>query len=200
MSGPELGLRVTADQIVLDALCKSADRAFLLDVEQQILNFIDNARIPRLSYPKQNAYRRLLLHRLADYYSLSHVVAGRYKDGIVFYRKQGLSSPLPLLLASVVPAECVKEEEEEEEEACDEGASAVPGFTRILVKKPAKREGARPACPVAVCLSPDADRQGGRAKTIEERQAEYERARAAIFQDECPPSAIPGSVSPIVYL
>ncbi|KAJ2806796.1 hypothetical protein H4S07_003721 [Coemansia furcata] len=197
MSGPELGL-VAADQIVLDALCKSADRAFLLDVEQQILDFIDNPRIPRLSYPKQNAYRRLLLHKLADYYSLSHVVAGRSRDEIVFYRKQESLSALPLLLASVVPAECV-EEEEEQDEACDEGASPVPGFTRILVKKPVKREGARPASPVAVCLSPDADRQGGRAKTIEERQAEYERTRAAIFQDECPP-AISGSVSPIVYL
>ncbi|KAJ2840584.1 hypothetical protein FBU31_000296 [Coemansia sp. 'formosensis'] len=200
MSGPELGIRVTADQIVLDALCKSADRAFLLDVEQQILDFIDNPRVPRLSYPKQNAYRRLLLHKLADYYSLSHVVAGRSRDEIVFYRKQESSAALPLLLASLVPAECV-EEEEEDVEACDEGASAaVPGFTRILVKKPLKREGARPASPVAVCLSPDAEKLGGgRAKTIEERQAEYERTRAAIFQDECP-SAISGSVSHIVYL
>ncbi|KAJ2066404.1 hypothetical protein GGI03_000894 [Coemansia sp. RSA 2337] len=227
----------SADQIVLDALCKSTDRAFLLDVEQQILDFVDNTRLPRLSYPKQNSYRRLLLHKLADYYSLSHVVAGRYRDEIVFYRKQGESDSLPELLATVVPPECVVADDNDcdaENRSNDDivASPAAPGFTKILVKKRSpngsadlKKTSGNSAQPVdsvvAACRvnsSPVVEEStahltgvdaccdklaavgiAGRTKTIEQRQAEYERARAEIFQDESSEEqpAVSGSSSPV---
>ncbi|KAJ2741717.1 hypothetical protein GGI20_004991 [Coemansia sp. BCRC 34301] len=231
---------VVADQILQDALCKSSDRAFLLDVEQQIIGFVDNTRIPRLSFPKQNSYRRLLLHKLADYYALSHVVAGRYRDEVVFYRKQNQNSLewgavcLPELLSAVVPPEYVVADDAPVSGECDLDDSAglaspvTPSFTKILVKKrdPAdgadsKRRASRAAAAAAAAAAPTsladggagsvedaataaaaatasmpssgvgvcceklaAVSVGGRTKTIEQRQAEYERARAEIFQDD----------------
>ncbi|KAJ2911013.1 hypothetical protein GGI21_000262 [Coemansia aciculifera] len=243
-----------ADQILLDALCKSTDRAFLLDVEQQIIDFVDNLKQPRLSFPKQNSYRRLLLHKLADYYTLSHVVAGRYRDEIVFYRRQTpvnsaseWSISLPELLSTVVPPECVVIDDavasspappacaaDNDLDELDSAAVSSPvttGFTKILVKKRNPADGAdsrrrtsaiadtnavaasssglkandtniaedtiqtKTTAPLsASSLSAGVDAcceklaaasvGGGRTKTIEQRQAEYERARAEIFQDD----------------
>ncbi|KAJ2488026.1 hypothetical protein IWW37_005017 [Coemansia sp. RSA 2050] len=235
-------LSTAADQILIDALCKSTDRAFLLDIEQQVIDFIDSPKLPRLSYPKQNSYRRLLLHKLADYYSLSHVVAGRYRDEIVFYRKPNQSGEcLPELLATVVPVGRVVADENEGEMECRGGEAelavpvASPGFTKILVKKrgPAECVDLKKRGPVNSPLSPDTVVYGpvdssplvedlvgalssstdvdaccdklaglgvaGRTKTIEQRQAEYERARAEIFQDdETPKLAVAsGSSSPV---
>ncbi|KAJ2697851.1 hypothetical protein H4218_003674 [Coemansia sp. IMI 209128] len=216
-----------ADKILIDALCKSTDRAFLLDIEQQVIDFIDNPKLPRLSYPKQNSYRRLLLHKLADYYSLSHVVAGRYRDEIVYYRKPNQSGDcLPELLGVVVPVERVVEEGEGEVECRENELTGASGFTRILVKRRGPSEGSEAKKGGAVDAAVGAMESSvgvqtgalvsateidacseklaglgvaGRAKTIEQRQAEYERARAEIFQDEETPdlATISGSSSPV---
>ncbi|KAJ2859329.1 hypothetical protein GGH94_006162, partial [Coemansia aciculifera] len=178
---------------------------------------------------------------LADYYALSHVVAGRYRDEIVFYRKPSVSESLPELLATVVPPERVIADENEcdaENRGNDVDLAAVaspiaPGFTKILVKKRSpsgnadlKKRGsgssAQPldavaACPIdsspsvedstaahlsgvdACCDRLAAVGVAGRTKTIEQRQAEYERARAEIFQDKSPEEqpATSGSSSPV---
>ncbi|KAL7271327.1 hypothetical protein RUND412_005926, partial [Rhizina undulata] len=61
------------DQILLEALEIQKDRRFLIKLEQDIINFILENKGETFELPPMNAYHRLLTHRMAEYYELTHI-------------------------------------------------------------------------------------------------------------------------------
>ncbi|PIA18573.1 hypothetical protein COEREDRAFT_85052 [Coemansia reversa NRRL 1564] len=180
------GVASIVDPILANALgSNESDRHFVLDSEQLVWDFLEHSQQRKLLLPKQNSYRRLLLHKLADYYNLTHVVVGKQRDEVVFYKRTPID-----ILAENIPEPLGKKVPFEIDHNNIDNTTA--GFTHILLKKPRNTESSSMddaeiniqnvmlQNTVAVrCLRETV----GKGKSIEERQAEYERARAEIFQD-----------------
>ncbi|KAJ2662048.1 hypothetical protein IW148_003096 [Coemansia sp. RSA 1199] len=159
------------DPILVTALSTNvSDRQFVLETELLVCQFLSQ-RTKRLSFSKQNSYRRLLLHKLADYYELTHVVVGQHRDEIAFYKNLEVAV-LPVSLGERVELLA-------DAEGCAEQGGEDVGFTSILVKKSNPGDGLEGSVGLAGAQS-----DGRVGMSIEERQAAYERARAEIFQDD----------------
>ncbi|KAJ2449327.1 hypothetical protein EV183_004958 [Coemansia sp. RSA 2336] len=175
------------DPILYKALSTNAqDRQFVLDAEQQVWQFLGQTRHKRLPLSKQNSYRRLLLHKLGEYYELNHVVVGKQRDEIAFYKKEAVVErvlELPKPLETKVPLVMDEEEEEEQIEEEPQTGDSTVSFTHILVKRP--RDFVKAGREINAGHEEEPHEDGKQSsKTIEQRQAEYERARAEIFQDD----------------
>ncbi|KAL8946792.1 MAG: hypothetical protein Q9222_006857 [Ikaeria aurantiellina] len=64
------------DEKLLEALESPKDRLYVLRLEHEIVNFIQNSSDPTLELRSPNSFCRLLTHKLADYYALTHHVDG----------------------------------------------------------------------------------------------------------------------------
>ncbi|KAI4086647.1 MAG: hypothetical protein LQ344_007388 [Seirophora lacunosa] len=64
------------DDKLLEALGSPKDRLFVLRLEHDIINFIQHSGDPTLDLRTPNSFYRLLAHKLADYYALTHHVDG----------------------------------------------------------------------------------------------------------------------------
>ncbi|KAL8720238.1 MAG: hypothetical protein Q9225_002870 [Loekoesia sp. 1 TL-2023] len=64
------------DEKLLEALESAKDRLFVLRLEQDIINFIQQSRDQTLDLRTPNSFCRLLAHKLGDYYALTHHVDG----------------------------------------------------------------------------------------------------------------------------
>ncbi|KAI9822771.1 MAG: hypothetical protein M1832_003004 [Thelocarpon impressellum] len=62
------------DEKLLEALESPKDRLFLLRLEQDVIEFVKDSKEPMLDLPPCNSFCRLLIHKLADYYFLTHFV------------------------------------------------------------------------------------------------------------------------------
>ncbi|KAI7853584.1 single-stranded nucleic acid binding R3H [Circinella umbellata] len=62
----------TLDTFILDLLKKPAERIFLLKLEKDLEQFINNHQMYRLDLPQMNSYQRLMVHKVAPYFNLSH--------------------------------------------------------------------------------------------------------------------------------
>ncbi|KAH0543605.1 hypothetical protein FGG08_002043 [Glutinoglossum americanum] len=73
--GIPFGFASDPDEKLLEALETPKDRLFLLRLEQEVIEFVkDTAQLPTLDLPPSNSFYRLLTHKLADYYFLTHFV------------------------------------------------------------------------------------------------------------------------------
>ncbi|KAJ2514357.1 R3H domain-containing protein 2 [Coemansia sp. RSA 2049] len=177
---------VMLDEILDVALRQNAqDRQFILETESAVIEFLQQPLSRRLAFPRQNSYRRLLLHRVGEYYGVNHVVVGKGRDEMAFYKKtQPQHGEDPAVLDTTLPvplALCVLYLDPPVNEGVGGGDEAQQqqqqGFTRILAKKDTvprngdgNVEGAHPEA-----QSIDSARQ---------RKDEYARARAEIFQEQ----------------
>ncbi|KAI9701518.1 MAG: hypothetical protein M1836_001574 [Candelina mexicana] len=67
--------RQAPDEKLLEALESPKDRLFLLRLEQDVIEFVKDPKKPdTLDLPPCNSFYRLLAHKLADYYYLTHFV------------------------------------------------------------------------------------------------------------------------------
>ncbi|RDW91324.1 R3H-containing protein-like protein [Coleophoma crateriformis] len=66
--------RQTPDEKLLEALESPKDRIFLLRLEQQVIEFVKDSKEPYMDLPPCNSFCRLLTHKLADYYHMTHQV------------------------------------------------------------------------------------------------------------------------------
>ena len=83
------------DEKLLEALDSPKDRLFLLQLEQQMIAFVQNPTQEALELPPYNSFLRLLAHRLADYYRLSHFVEGT-ANALRLYKTSTTQLPTPL--------------------------------------------------------------------------------------------------------
>ncbi|KAL7747649.1 hypothetical protein RI367_006938 [Sorochytrium milnesiophthora] len=64
------------DGFLLAALNNPCDKAFILQLDQEMAAFIhDTSGRTRLAFPPMNSYQRLVVHRVAAFFGLDHVVS-----------------------------------------------------------------------------------------------------------------------------
>ena len=83
------------DEKLFEALESPKDRMFLLRLEQDIINFIKGSTEPKIDLPPCNSFCRLLAHKLADYYALTHFVDNAVSS-VTLYRTPYCRIPTPL--------------------------------------------------------------------------------------------------------
>ncbi|KAL8804232.1 MAG: hypothetical protein Q9182_002686 [Xanthomendoza sp. 2 TL-2023] len=64
------------DEKLLEALESPKDRLFVLRLEHDVINFISDSTVQTLDLRTPNSFCRLLAHKLADYYALTHHADG----------------------------------------------------------------------------------------------------------------------------
>ncbi|KAL8854662.1 MAG: hypothetical protein Q9221_000444 [Calogaya cf. arnoldii] len=64
------------DEKLLEALESPKDRLFVLRLEHDVINFIQNSTDQTLDLRTPNSFCRLLAHKLADYYAMTHHADG----------------------------------------------------------------------------------------------------------------------------
>lgn len=72
--GFNLFYRQTPDEKLLEALDSPKDRIFLLRLEQDLQKFVIDSKEPFIDLPPCNSFCRMLTHKLADYYHMTHQV------------------------------------------------------------------------------------------------------------------------------
>ncbi|KAK8102620.1 R3H domain-containing protein 1 [Apiospora sp. TS-2023a] len=60
------------DEKLLEAMASPKDRLFLLRLEQDVINFVQSSKEPYMDLPPNNSFCRMLTHKLADYYHMTH--------------------------------------------------------------------------------------------------------------------------------
>ncbi|KAI5857342.1 hypothetical protein GGS23DRAFT_388336 [Durotheca rogersii] len=60
------------DEKLLEAMQSPKDRIFLLRLEQDLINFVECSKDPYMDLPPNNSFCRMLTHKLADYYHMTH--------------------------------------------------------------------------------------------------------------------------------
>ncbi|KAJ3568618.1 hypothetical protein NPX13_g6360 [Xylaria arbuscula] len=60
------------DEKLLEAMKSPKDRLFLLRLEQDVINFVLSSKEPYMDLPPNNSFCRMLTHKLADYYHMTH--------------------------------------------------------------------------------------------------------------------------------
>ncbi|GAP83126.1 putative R3H domain-containing protein [Rosellinia necatrix] len=60
------------DEKLLEAMRSPKDRLFLLRLEQDVINFVLSSKEPYMDLPPNNSFCRMLTHKLADYYHMTH--------------------------------------------------------------------------------------------------------------------------------
>lgn len=83
------------DPKLLEALDSPRDRIWVLKLEQDIYDFVKDAKEAALDLPQCNAYHRMLAHKIADYYLLGHIVDDS-GDGVRLYKTPNCRIPPPL--------------------------------------------------------------------------------------------------------
>ncbi|CRK29273.1 hypothetical protein BN1723_014262 [Verticillium longisporum] len=60
------------DEKLLEAMSSQKDRLFLLRLEAELIKFVQNSKEPFMDFPPSNSFCRMLTHKLADYYHMTH--------------------------------------------------------------------------------------------------------------------------------
>ncbi|KAL5606069.1 hypothetical protein BROUX41_006161 [Berkeleyomyces rouxiae] len=60
------------DDKLLEAIESAKDRQFLLRLEVDVINFVQESKEPYMDLPPSNSFFRMLTHKLADYYHMTH--------------------------------------------------------------------------------------------------------------------------------
>ncbi|ORX43339.1 hypothetical protein DM01DRAFT_1201502 [Hesseltinella vesiculosa] len=151
------------DSFILELLAKPTERLFLLKLEHHLQKFIRNHGLYRLDLPPMNSYQRLMVHKVAPYFSLSHFFDSSRQS--LFLCKTPYTN-----LPSKSFSELVKPPGE------PEGASNNSSPTPFKIMKREPSSGHQQS--LQQQSSPK------RVLTLEERKLAYEQARARIFNDE----------------
>ncbi|KAG5979495.1 hypothetical protein E4U55_005101 [Claviceps digitariae] len=64
--------RQAPDEKLLIALATARDRLFLLRLEKDVIDFVQDSKEPYMDLPPSNSFCRMLTHKLADYYHMTH--------------------------------------------------------------------------------------------------------------------------------
>ncbi|PWW75277.1 hypothetical protein C7212DRAFT_296451 [Tuber magnatum] len=168
------------DQRLLGALENQRDRLFVIKLEQDVIDFIEKNSSDVFDMPPINAYHRLLTHKMAEYYRLTHV-ADTSGTSVRLYRGQFARIP-PVRLSDRHPPSATP------------GTSATNGF-KIMQRSTSNRGSDTPpeqqstGFPKKTTSESSSGDGSARATTREEREQAYQEARARIFKDfvESPP-------------
>jgi hypothetical protein len=189
-------LAVMPDEKLLDALASLKDRLPLLQLEEKIVSFIvaSHKGGPEvLDLPPQNSFGRLLAHKLADYYSLQHVISDD-STSVRLYRMRGMPYNLPTSLANIAtsiptgpaPASGSAAFKIMRRNGLGGRVNSAGGSTAASSSAPSKAtsENGAEGSDEGFMSPPDGTPQREKsALSREEREANYKAARERIFAD-----------------
>ncbi|KAJ1547740.1 R3H domain-containing protein 1 [Nowakowskiella sp. JEL0078] len=154
------------DPFLINTLQNSKDRLFLLQIERDMENFIIDLNAPkRLEYPMMNSYQRLIIHRVAQHYKLAHVVEAQRK-AVIIYKAPDAEIPLQRLQDITLPEQQTQPHEKQ----------YLPSVKIMQRRTKQHRQS-----------NHHQSNNNGlqiQSKSIEEREAAYQLARAQIFQED----------------
>lgn len=164
------------DPFIVDVLKKQQERIFLLKLEKELEAFISNPQLYRLDLPQMNSYQRLLVHKVAPYFKLSH-----------FYEPMRKSVTLCKNPKTAIPETSFAQLVEPETKEQPDSAPKFKIMRRRSQDKSSNGNGPRGRhSPMSSSSSGTATSKDGvdrKNMTYEERKAAYEEARARIFKD-----------------
>eukprot|EP01129_Flabellula_baltica_P001981 TRINITY_DN11865_c0_g1_i1.p1 TRINITY_DN11865_c0_g1~~TRINITY_DN11865_c0_g1_i1.p1 ORF type:complete len:417 (-),score=85.87 TRINITY_DN11865_c0_g1_i1:26-1231(-) len=161
------------DDFLLNALQSPVDRPFILKVDRDLGEFIEQSEESEKYFFNQNGYRRMIIHKIAHYFGLSHMYAPEM-DALIVFKEEG--SAVPVLRMHDF-AEFPKLEEKMSEKG---GDSVKSGFRPKVLKRPAvlSRE-EKPK--EKVVPEPAEEVFDSSSEDYETKALAYEEARAKIF-------------------
>ncbi|KAI9888564.1 MAG: hypothetical protein M1814_006805 [Vezdaea aestivalis] len=196
-------VRHDPDEKLLEALDSPKDRLFILRLEQDVIDFVRDSRDASLDLPPVNSFYRMLSHKLADYYFLTHFVDSR-STAVRLYRTPfcRLPPPLtgianPLTMESTPPSSApsvkimrrvITNKDGSRETLPSSSAASSDG-----ISKPASEMGFEEGIDVKVEVSQQSNDATSLKDKLnlsrEQREAKYKEARERIFKDfeEVPP-------------
>ena len=163
------GATIAPDTKLLEALENPRDRIWVLKLEQDVIDFVKDAKESSLNLPQCNSFYRMLAHKIADYCMLGHSVDDS-NSAVRLYRTPHCSLPQPLT-GVVTPST----------------AASTPPPSGPQIKL--LRRGIDPGPAIAngsnINSKTNSDEDSGddkkRPVTREEREARYEAARLRIM-------------------
>ncbi|RMX47577.1 hypothetical protein pdam_00019000 [Pocillopora damicornis] len=152
---------------IIKTLRNPRDRKFLMRLEQDFLNFIQQPAL-FLHYPPMTSYHRMIVHRVAAYFGMDHNVDQQTGKSVIINKTVNTRIPESRFL------ELIPREESEDSE------SSIP---RLILKRQntPSDESTPPKIDSPVLIHSMEDK---RSKSIEEREEEYHKARERIFNQD----------------
>jgi hypothetical protein len=171
------------DGILMQALLQNpTDRGFILSAESQLL--ADLLTKEAIEFPQLNSYYRMMLHRIARYYDLSHFYNNKEKEKVVLKAKESERKTPVFTLRELVEPEVLAEEETKK------GKTKKPDSERPPEEEPATAATVKKFKIMKRPSSKDSDDARSKShlqdkpqKSVQEKEAEYERARTRLFAD-----------------
>jgi hypothetical protein len=160
------------DDKLLEALESPKDRIFLLRLEQELITFVKDSKEPYIDLPPSNSFCRLLTHKLADYYHMTHQY-DNVTQSVRIFRTPFCRLPQSLTAISNPPT-------------TGNTPPPVMPTMKIMRRGDDKGMGGSPSKPTSESGSDGKDR-GMSAKeklTREAREALYKEARERIFGEK----------------
>ncbi|CAN7984530.1 unnamed protein product, partial [Ixodes hexagonus] len=164
---------VDLEQFIVDTLHKNhKDRVMMLKIEQDLLSLVRDNKRQSLRFAQMSSYHRMLVHRVAAYFGLDHNVD---QAGTAVIVNKTRNTRLPEMRFKDQIRDDLLSEEPKKSILKRDNASFEDG------KESPERQSST---------------DSRRSKSIEEREEEYEKARARIFnQDGEPLQGVPKAYS-----
>lgn len=180
------------DEKLLEALESSKDRVFLMRLEQEVITFVKNSTEPTLELPPCNSFCRLLAHKLADYYALTHYVDNAVTS-VRLYRTPYCRTPPPLsdMVKAQSPTEVtpishpsvqIMRREDIGREDRNMGVAANTTTSSMAPSKEGSETGESQLGTGVASPTESVSTREKAATTREEREAKYKEARERIFK------------------
>ncbi|KAI6784428.1 R3H domain-containing protein-like protein [Emericellopsis cladophorae] len=168
--------RQAPDDKLIDAMRDQKDRLYLLRVEALLINFVENSNKPFEDVVAGNSFYRMLAHKLADYYHMTHSYEPS-KDAVRIFRTPFCR--VPTSLANWNPEPKAEEKEESPpmilpKKIMRRGQEDETGTGSAAPSKPASESGTD-------SKEGKEKSQSGQKLTREEREEIYKLARERIF-------------------
>ncbi|KAK3499394.1 uncharacterized protein B0T23DRAFT_16640 [Neurospora hispaniola] len=160
------------DEKLLEAMRSEKDRFSLLKMEQQVIEFVENSKEPFMDFPPNNTFWRMLTHKLADYYHMTHSYEA-VSGAVRIYRTPFCRIPPPL--STIAPS------------TSNTSSPAPAVIPRKIMRRGEDGEfapsSANPSKPTSEAGSDPKDKPAASKErmTREEREEAYNRARQRIF-------------------
>jgi len=165
------------DEKLIEAMKSPKDRIFLLRLEQDVINFVQSSKEPYMDLPPNNSFCRMLTHKLADYYHMTHSFEA-VQGAVRIYRTPFCR--VPPSLASIMESATPSEPE----------TPAPPMMLPRKIMRRGEDDGSGNASNSASKATSEVGSDGkGKPKTKEkltreEREEAYKQARERIFGKE----------------
>lgn len=158
------------DHKLLEALENPRDRIWVLKLEQDVIDFIKDAKEVSLNLPQCNSFYRMLAHKIADYYMLGHAVDD--SNAVRLFKAPNCRIPRPLTGMATPPTAA---------------STPPPGNPQMKILRrgmdsgPAIANGSNMTSMTNSENGESGDDDKKRPVTREEREARYEAARLRIM-------------------